>query len=254
MGYFIIGFSCSIILSFSLNFHREIIFYQNTLGMSSTNSQTEEREARFRIIDKISQYMCLNMVDPYQGPQAKNTDEKILKNDLENWNSNDLEKQLLTKGGPSNPGPWVNQIPSNAALWMAASSSVAVTTGIIFVSWALAASSGTTPPYFLWMHCVMTTLLTILSPWITEAAVSSQDDSIPRMINGWFILTDKSSCTLFDQTKSVQEVKPYGKSCCKYALKMENQVPPYAPAPADFLPILKVIVSIMDDFILNIRI
>src|SRR5690606_17745855 len=60
------------------------------------------------------------------------------------------------------------------------------TTGRIFRMWARAANSGTTPPYGAWRAiCEATTLASGRpSRSSTAAEVSSQDDSMPRVMGG----------------------------------------------------------------------
>jgi hypothetical protein len=60
--------------------------------------------------------------------------------------------------------------------------SASSTTGTIAWRCALEANSGTTPPYFSWIFWLEIMLLKIILSLQTEAAVSSHEDSIARMV------------------------------------------------------------------------
>src|SRR4029077_9781498 len=84
---------------------------------------------------------------------------------------------------PTSPGPCVTPIASTSANFIPACSSASRTTGTICRRCSREANSGTTPPYFRCTSiCEATTLDRISRPSATTAAaVSSQEDSIPRM-------------------------------------------------------------------------
>ena len=89
------------------------------------------------------------------------------------------------------PGACVNAIASSAdkrsecALSGNAFFKASSTTGTIFSMCARLASSGTTPPYFSCTNWLAIKLEWICPSMITEAAVSSQDDSIAKMVIGF---------------------------------------------------------------------
>src|SRR4029077_12563966 len=84
---------------------------------------------------------------------------------------------------PTSPGPCVTPIASTSANFIPACSSASRTTGTICRRCSREANSGTTPPYFRCTSiCDATTLDRISRPSATTAAaVSSQEDSIPRI-------------------------------------------------------------------------
>ena len=55
-------------------------------------------------------------------------------------------------------------------------------TGTMFCWWAREASSGITPPYFMWTACEAMTLDNNTLLRITAAEVSSHDDSMPKIV------------------------------------------------------------------------
>ena len=82
---------------------------------------------------------------------------------------------------PINPGPLVNAIAEISFIETSDFFNAESTTGIIFERCALEANSGTTPPYFLWIFWLAITLDNTSPFFNIEAAVSSQDDSIPSI-------------------------------------------------------------------------
>src|SRR5690606_8337298 len=83
---------------------------------------------------------------------------------------------------PINPGPLVNATADRASFLRPEEERASFTTGIRCCWCALDASSGTTPPYFSWTDCNAIILLSILPSEITEADVSSQEDSIASIL------------------------------------------------------------------------
>ena len=96
-------------------------------------------------------------------------------------NDNDFENEEPTSKEPINPGPLVYAIAFNWFLSIFASESAWFTTGIIFCWCALDASSGTTPPKDLCISWLAIKFDKTLPSHITDAEVSSQEDSIPSM-------------------------------------------------------------------------
>ena len=84
---------------------------------------------------------------------------------------------------PTNPGPWVKAIASISSMLTLACSNALLITNEIFSTWILLATSGTTPPYNLWIFIWLeTTLDSISLPFLIIAqAVSSQLDSIAKI-------------------------------------------------------------------------
>src|SRR6266446_3523895 len=90
---------------------------------------------------------------------------------------------MPTSSEPTSPGPCVTPMASKSSRRILACSMASRTTGTMRRKCSREASSGTTPPYFRWMSiCDATTLDRISRPSATTAAaVSSHEDSIPRM-------------------------------------------------------------------------
>ncbi|MNY37076.1 hypothetical protein D3C86_1716090 [compost metagenome] len=93
-----------------------------------------------------------------------------------------LAKLLPTSREPSNPGACVNAMACKASLEIPAVFNAWSTTGTMCCRWVLDAISGTTPPYCSCTVCVAMILLNTCPSLITEAAVSSQELSIARII------------------------------------------------------------------------
>ena len=89
-----------------------------------------------------------------------------------------------TKSAPTRPGPYVTPIASTSSNVKFASFNAAFTTPSTASICILDATSGTTPPNFLWVSIwdAMTLERTFLPSTTIAAAVSSQLDSIPKII------------------------------------------------------------------------
>ena len=102
-----------------------------------------------------------------------------------------LPKLKPTERQTTSPGPAVEATASISSIFFSLSSIAFFTIQSIFSTCDLAASSGTTPPYSLWISIWLDTIFdkTIGFPSsfsvTKDAAVSSQLDSIPR-IKGFF--------------------------------------------------------------------
>src|SRR5712664_1001484 len=90
---------------------------------------------------------------------------------------------MPTSSEPTSPGPCVTAMASKSSRRLFACCMASRTTGTICRKCSREASSGTTPPYLRWTSiCDATTLDKISRPSATTAAaVSSHEDSIPRM-------------------------------------------------------------------------
>src|SRR5882757_5748598 len=90
---------------------------------------------------------------------------------------------MPTRSAPTRPGPWVTPMASMSRRVRLAFARASRTTGTIWRRCSREASSGTTPPYRRWMSIwEATTLERISRPSATTAAaVSSQEDSMPRI-------------------------------------------------------------------------
>src|SRR5215204_1624554 len=86
-----------------------------------------------------------------------------------------------TSNEPIRPGACVKQIAFKEASMHLAVSRAAFTTGTMFCICAREASSGTTPPYCSCTDWLAMTFERILPSTQIDAAVSSQDDSIPNI-------------------------------------------------------------------------
>src|SRR5580692_6668687 len=94
---------------------------------------------------------------------------------------NDLAYVRPTSSEPTNPGPTVAAMASSSPSRVRAVCNASRTTGTMARRCSREASSGTTPPYLLWAICEATTEDSTVSAFsTTAAAVSSQEDSIPR--------------------------------------------------------------------------
>ena len=93
----------------------------------------------------------------------------------------DLAKDVPTINDPTNPGPFVKATADKSLILIPASLITFSTTGRISFWCSLEANSGTTPPYNSCIDWLATTLLSMTESEITAAAVSSHEDSIPRM-------------------------------------------------------------------------
>ena len=91
------------------------------------------------------------------------------------------------------PGPAVAAIASSSSIFTPLSSNAFFVIKSIFSIWDLAASSGTTPPNSLWTSTWLETILDKIVgipcsfSVMIEAAVSSQLDSIPKIMGFLFI-------------------------------------------------------------------
>src|SRR5208282_5807648 len=90
---------------------------------------------------------------------------------------------MPTRSEPTNPGPWVTAMACKSSSLVADCSSARRTAGTIARRCSREASSGTTPPYLACVAiCEETTEERMREPFsTTAAAVSSQEDSMPRM-------------------------------------------------------------------------
>src|SRR6185436_6722764 len=111
------------------------------------------------------------------------------RNGLRRRNASALPDVSPTSRDPARPGPAVAATPSRRRRGTFAFLSAASTTSVINRMWLRDASSGTTPPYGRWTAICEATMLDssrgLLRPGTvatTAAAVSSHEDSIPRMI------------------------------------------------------------------------
>ena len=93
-------------------------------------------------------------------------------------------KEVPTSSDPISPGPLVKAMAERSSTFTPALSRAWLTTGTMFCSCALDASSGTTPPKSLCTCWLAITLESRYPSLMTAAEVSSQDDSIPRMMSG----------------------------------------------------------------------
>src|SRR5713226_7162727 len=105
-----------------------------------------------------------------------------------------LGRARTPSSAPTSPGHCVTPMASTSASIIPACASASRTTGTICRKCSRDASSGTTPPYFRCISiCDATTLGKISRPSATTAAaVSSHDDSMPRMR----VLIEFPSCSL----------------------------------------------------------
>src|SRR5690606_30086150 len=62
-GSLVESFPNGIIQRFSDDFHVQMAPYQNQLGMPPAHGKANKRELRCRLVDKMSQYMRLHMID-----------------------------------------------------------------------------------------------------------------------------------------------------------------------------------------------
>lgn len=95
--------------------------------------------------------------------------------------------RVPTRREPTSPGVWVTAMASMLSRVSPASLRAFLITGLMASMWLRAAISGITPPYSAWISICDTTTLdkTFCPSSMIAAAVSSQEDSIPRI----FILT-----------------------------------------------------------------
>ena len=93
-----------------------------------------------------------------------------------------LAAETPTSNAPIKPGVYVTATRSMSFSDTEAAASASRMIGMRFFRCSRDASSGTTPPYFLWMSiCEETMLDRTMSSLSTAAAVSSQEVSIPRV-------------------------------------------------------------------------
>ena len=94
-----------------------------------------------------------------------------------------LAKDVPTSSEPKRPGPRVKATAVRSSGATPALRSASETTGTMFCSCAREASSGTTPPKSLWTCWEAMTLDSSTPSRRTAAEVSSQEDSMPRIIS-----------------------------------------------------------------------
>src|SRR5512132_3556076 len=93
---------------------------------------------------------------------------------------------IPTSRAPTNPGPTVTATPSRSAKRHPARSSASSISGFRACTWALEATSGTTPPNLACRSVWLATKLarTIAPSSMTATAVSSHEVSMPRTLTG----------------------------------------------------------------------
>src|SRR3954454_4488242 len=116
-----------------------------------------------------------------------------------------------TSSAPTRPGPTVAPTASTWSSLMPASTSARATTGVSSSTWARLAISGTTPPK---RACSSTWLLTTddstsRASTTTDAAVSSHEVSMPRMVVNWllrsFVVEDRTAADRrFDPSEALR--------------------------------------------------
>ena len=119
------------------------------------------------------------------GNQLKNLIRRTAKNmtaGLANESASPLAKDVPTSRLPKSPGPRVKAMAERSCLSTPARLSAVSTTGSMFCWWARLANSGTTPPYSSCTFCPAMTLLSRIPSRITAAEVSSQLDSMAKMV------------------------------------------------------------------------
>src|SRR4030043_86394 len=95
-------------------------------------------------------------------------------------------KEQPTSRDPIRPGPWHTATPDSSSSLTSTVFNASSTTGHIISMCRRDASSGTMPPYFLcisvWLEIILEIIFVPFST--TDADVSSQDVSIPRISIG----------------------------------------------------------------------
>src|SRR5580692_273756 len=99
---------------------------------------------------------------------------------------------MPTRSEPTSPGPCVTPMASSSSNRRPASAMASRTTGTICRRCSREASSGTTPPYLRWISIwEATTLERMVRPFTTTAAaVSSQEDSMPRILMARWLMVE----------------------------------------------------------------
>ena len=137
-----------------------------------------------------------------------------------------LANDTPTNKEPIKPGPLVKAIALSCSFSTPALFKASCTTGTIFCWWAREASSGTTPPYDSCTAWLATTFESNTPLRMTAAEVSSQDDSMPKMIVSislYLIYINKSGFQV--RFRSSRRCVPIGRTGVRLRSRLSSRLP-----------------------------